>query len=471
MNLVVIVSDTLRWDYLGAYGNDWIETPNLAALAAESVVYEDAFAEGLPTIPARRVIMTGRNIFPFQFRPQKSDMVQTHGWHPLYDEDVTLSEWLGEKGYYTAFVNDVYHMMKPGKNFHRGFDQWFWVRGQEADPYTIPDRGRVEELIDRLTRGRGADLPDRSWVIRHLVFRETWRGEEDTMVSRTMRRAADWLDDYTLDRPFYLHVECFDPHEPWDPPREYAERYNPDYGDSLDGIACSHSVDHMTPEQFANVKAAYAGEVSLVDRWVGHLLDALKSKGLMDDTIVVFTSDHGCMMGEQGDVHKGRDRLRRQVTQLPLFIRHPDAVGRRVEGFVQHQDIMPTVLAMMGEDVPDRCLGRNVHPDAASPEDAPDAVVSGFGRHACYRTAKWNYIRPWRPVPEGQPAGEQLYDLEADPQELTNVAPAHRDVTKEFEARLLEHIQRYAPLTNGSFQSLGPEDADISYDALPAVDG
>ena len=154
MNLVIIVSDTFRWDYLGSYGNDWIETPNLDALAAESALFLDAYGEGLPTIPARRVIMTGRNIVPCEYRPQKSDSIQQHGWHPLYDEDVTLAEHLKEQGYFTAFFNDVYHLMKPGKNFHRGFDQWFWIRGQEGDPYAWPDRAQVEDLLARASYGR-----------------------------------------------------------------------------------------------------------------------------------------------------------------------------------------------------------------------------------------------------------------------------------------------------------------------------
>ena len=118
MNLVIVVSDTLRWDYIGAYGNERVQTPNLDRLAAESAVFEDAYAEGLPTLPARRVLLTGRPIFPFKFIPQKSDMVQLPGWHPLFEEDVTLSECLRDQHeFICALVTDVYHMMKPNKNF------------------------------------------------------------------------------------------------------------------------------------------------------------------------------------------------------------------------------------------------------------------------------------------------------------------------------------------------------------------
>ena len=250
MNLVWIVSDTLRWDYLGAYGNDWIHTPNLDTLAAEGTLFLDAFAEGLPTINARRVMMTGRNIFPHEYRPQRSDPVQQHGWHPLYDEDVTIAEHLRTRGYFTALFNDVYHLMKPGKNFHRGFDQWGWIRGQEGDPYALPDRAEVADLLEKIPRGR--DLPNDAWIIRHLVLRQQWQSDADTVVGQTMTQAADWVRNYTLSQPFYLHVECFDPHEPWDPPAEYAQRYEPDYGGSLDGCLAPATTEGLSDQQFAS---------------------------------------------------------------------------------------------------------------------------------------------------------------------------------------------------------------------------
>jgi arylsulfatase A-like enzyme len=480
VNLVFIVSDTLRWDYLGAYGNNSIHTPSLDALAAESALFLDAYAEGLPTINARRVIMTGRNIFPFEYRPQKSDPVQQHGWHPLYDEDVTLAEHLRACGYFTAFFNDVYHLMKPGKNFHRGFEQWFWIRGQEDDPYAFPDRLKVEDLLRRLPGGR--DLPDSSWLIRHLVLRQQWKSDADTLVGQTMSQAADWVRHYTLRKPFYLHVECFDPHEPWDPPAEYARRYEPGYGESLDGCAPPDTTDGLPPERLANILAAYAGEVTLVDRWVGHLLDALHETGRMEDTLVIFTSDHGCMLGEQGQLHKGTDRLRNQVTRVPLLMRHPrgEAAGNRVAGFCQHQDVMPTALRIMGEPIPQRVFGRSLWPQALGKSGAPDYVVSGFCFHACLRTAKWNLVRPWfKPSTahggEGRLYGsvstrEELYDLESDPQELTNVAVQHPEVARELSRRLEEHIRRFAPLTTGTLQGVAPIGEQMTFDGLPGVD-
>ena len=469
MNLLLIVSDTFRWDYLGAYGNAWIQTPHLDQLASESAVFEDAFAEGLPTIPARRVLMTGRNIVPFAYRPQASDQVQLHGWHPLFDEDVTLAEHLREHDYVSAFFNDVYHLMKPGKNFHRGFDNWFWIRGQESDPYALRDPARVRKELKRTARGR--KVAPRAWVIQHLMNRKDWRSDADTYVGQVMRAAADWLRDYSLKNPFYMHVECFDPHEPWDPPLDYARRYDPKF-DSLDGLMPPGHTSQMTRQQVRNVQTAYAASVTLVDRWIGHLLDALRESGHDKDTLVVFTSDHGCMMGEQGEIHKGQDRLRNQCTQLPLFIRHPKGKGggTRVRGFVQHQDIMPTALSLIGLPVPKRCLGRDAWPLAEGKGRGRREVISAFGPYACIRTHRWNYVCPWTKLHRNARPRIDLYDLDADPLELTNVVHDHPDLAKGLAARLEAQMRKYAPLTQGSFQSLARGTREFSFDALPRFD-
>jgi arylsulfatase A-like enzyme len=474
VNLVIIVSDTFRWDYLGAYGNDWIKTPNLDRLAAESAVFVDAYAEALPTIPVRRVLVTGRPAFPFVYRPQPSDQVQLHGWHPLYVEDVALAEHLREHGYVSAFVTDVYHMMKPGKNFHRGYDHWYWVRGQEGDPYALRDAAQVQELLDQASYGQ--QFRDRPWIIQHLMNRKDWESDADTSVGQCMIHAARWIKQYTLDDPFFLYVDCFDPHEPWDPPLEYAQVYDPDYS-GMDGCIPPGMTTNMTNQQVQNVKTAYAAEVTLVDRWVGHLLRTLEETRKLDDTLIVFTSDHGCMMGEQGEIHKGVTRLRNQCTRLPLFIRHPagEGAGQQITGFVQHQDIMPTALALMGLDRPQRVLGADVWPMVAEGAPAPrDTAVSAFGQYACVRTAEWNYVAAWtdeRAAPQQPP---QLYDLKADPAELTNVIADHQDVAKELADRLLAHMNEWAPLTAGNLDPLAVEGeagaGRMSFDALPGLE-
>ncbi|UCG64742.1 MAG: sulfatase-like hydrolase/transferase, partial [Deltaproteobacteria bacterium] len=139
MNVILIVLDSLRADHVGCYGNTWIKTPNLDAFAEESALFERCFPESLPTVPARRAIVTGNRLFPFrewQPDPRKGKAFAVPGWEPLRDTDTTLSEILLEAGYRTAFITDTFHVFKPSMNFHRGFDEWRWVRGQEGDPYS-----------------------------------------------------------------------------------------------------------------------------------------------------------------------------------------------------------------------------------------------------------------------------------------------------------------------------------------------
>ncbi len=397
-------------------------------------------------------------------------MVQLEGWHPLYDEDVTLAEHLRKHGYFSCFVTDVYHMMKPGKNFHRGYDTWLWVRGQEDDPYKVEDRDQVRELLEQ-ARYESVPLGDRAWIIQHLMNRKDWKSDADTSVARVMTRASQWLEEYNLPNPFFMYVDCFDPHEPWDPPLEYARLYDPGY-EGLDGCIPPGRVEQMTPRQVDNARTAYAAEVTLVDTWVGKFLDTIRNSGVLDETLIVFTSDHGCMLGEQGELHKGADRLRNQCTRLPLLIRHPEgeAAGRRVEGFVQHQDIMPTVLNLMGLDVPERVLGRDIWPQTRGERTPPEYVVTAFGNHASVRTRKWNYIQPWKEGHRKTPGRYELYDLENDPQELTNVLADNKPVARELAAILEDHIRRFEPLTGGSFQSPAEAEGDLSFDALPSLD-
>ncbi len=219
MNLLLICSDTFRWDYLGCYGNDWIETPNLDALAKESALYEQAFGEGLPTLPARRVMITGRRIVPFEHHAQHSDKVTVPGWHPLFYEDVTLAEHLLAQGYATCMVTDVYHMMKPGKNFHRGFEYWYWVRGVEDDRYNWRDLERVKDVWPTVTSWSGGPQDPRHWLAQHINGRVQWKSDADSLVGRVMTKASDWVRGFRGDYPFFMWIDCFDPHEPWDPAR------------------------------------------------------------------------------------------------------------------------------------------------------------------------------------------------------------------------------------------------------------
>ena len=340
LNLIHIGVDTWGAEWLGCFGHPTVRTPNVDALAAKSAVFTEAFPEVLPTLPARRGIYTGRRIFPSDMVLQRDDQVRIRGWHPLFSEDVTISETLKAAGYVTSFISDVYHQFKPDKNFHRGFDAWHWVRGQEADRVETGPRNAIR-LADYLHASQPGPGP-----LQYLLNRREWKTEEDWTCAQVFREGARWLRNNTGNQPFYLHLESFSPHEHWDPPEDYYRAYmQGDYkGPRL--IAPPPVTKNMTPLQVEHVRALYAGLVTFVDARIGKFLREVEAQGLMRNTIIVFVADHGTLMGEQGQLHKGETRLRTQVTNVPLFLYHPNRpwAGKRVGGFVQHTDLATTLL-------------------------------------------------------------------------------------------------------------------------------
>ncbi len=438
LNLLVIVADTFRADHLGSYGNTWIRTPHLDALAADAVRFTQAYAEGLPTVDARRVFMTGRRLFPgWEVRPHKGDALSRQpGWHALDEDDVTLAEVLQAAGYTTALVTDLYHLFKPGRNFHRGFDAWQWIRGQEEDRLRTGPRAAVnlERFFHpqtyRRTRFRGLEQYLLNVMDRHA--------EEDYFVARVMRTAAAWLQDNRDNRPFLLWVDAFDPHEPWDPPTADADRYAPAVP-GIEPIAPPGRWDDYSPQEQARIRALYAGEVTLVDRWIGFLLAELDALALSRETVVVFLSDHGTLLGEHGRVRKQHHLLIGAETRIPWIVRDPRQPGaREVTGLVQAEDVMPTLLGRLGITAPERVDGR----DAWVLLDNPEAglhryTLTAYGDYASVRTPDWNYIAAYRNpeggVAEGIPA---LFDLRGDAREERNVAQAHPDAAEEMD-RLL----------------------------------
>jgi len=146
-NVILIMLDSLRRDHVGCYGNDWIRTPNIDALAREGVRFANAYPEALPTIPVRRAMHTGLRTFPCRgYWLAKGDTVMIPGWQPIPEEQVTMAEVFRHHGYMTAIFASTPHIFKPSMNFHRGFTSWEWIRGQEADRYRAPSGGRSRTL-------------------------------------------------------------------------------------------------------------------------------------------------------------------------------------------------------------------------------------------------------------------------------------------------------------------------------------
>ena len=172
MKISLIIFDTLRKDHTGkTYGNSWIKTPNFDKFAKDSIVFDKAYPESLPTIPVRRAIHTGIRTFPFNhMRPalRTDDIVKTLGWDPIPPHQTHLAEYLKKDIYITSFITSTYHQFKPNMNFHIGFDQWNWIRGHEGDKFRVIFREGRSKLKQLLKEHSVKELAGRAYQRRVL---------------------------------------------------------------------------------------------------------------------------------------------------------------------------------------------------------------------------------------------------------------------------------------------------------------
>ena len=288
----------------------------------------------------------------------------------------------------------------------------------------------------------------------YLLNRREWKTEDDWLSAQVFREASRWLDNNAGgNQPFYLHIESFSPHEFWDPPEAYYRQYmKSDYrGPWL--LHPPMTTDVMSPVEVEHVRALYAGLVTFVDAQIGRFLQKVETLGLMKNSIIVFVADHGTMMGERKQIHKGETRIREQVTHTPLAFYHPQRQweGRRIGGFVQHTDIMPTLLELLGMKAPPRVTGDSLVPLIEERRDSKrEMTVTGWGEHGSVRTPEWNYIGRWSPGERF----EELYHVQKDPLELDEVSAQHPAVVKAYREKLKQDVENGWAITKGTFATV-----------------
>jgi len=436
MNCVLIIVDSWRQDHCGCYGNTWIRTPNLDRLAAESVLFTRAYPESLPTLPVRRALHTGRRVYPFHgHRNHKGDFVGAPGWGPIEEEVDTAAELLHAQGYRTGLITDTYHQFKPSKNFHRGFDEWRWIRGQEHDCYLS---GPVvsDGVIARHMPIERRDLPRWEDHRRYLTNVSQRKGEEDYFPAQVFRAGAEWLyRNQDADR-FFLVLDSFDPHEPWDPPVYYRRLYHAD-DDVTDVIWSTYGpAEGFSPRELKRMRANYAGECTLVDRWLGHFLAVLRSSGRLEETVVALISDHGHNLGEANLTGKQGYPLTRAVADLIMMVRHPggEAAGSRCHSLCYNFDLTVTLMTMLGADAPDSMEGVDLWPVVHGERPGREHVTVAWGPEVTFVDETWwcNDVF-WGGAP-------LLYHLRSDPGLTRNVAEQYPEVTR----RAIETFRRDA---------------------------
>jgi arylsulfatase A-like enzyme len=443
VNVILVILDSLRKDHIGVYGNDWIETPHLDALARESLRFTRAYPESLPTLCARRAIHTGMRTWPFRnFVRLPGETFQPAGWQPIPEVQITVSEILFASGYSTAMYADTQPLFHPSMNFQRGFGVFEWLRGQERDRFRPKVGVPQEQIRQKTVPGNDVRMVDK--VRQYLANTQDRKTEEDWFAPRLFTRGMDFLEHAGEGEPFFLVLDSFDPHEPWDPPEKYVSLYSDDY-QGRDPIVPNYSrSDWIDARELKRMKALYAGEVTMVDHWLGRFLDKMESTGRMDDTLLLVMADHGVAHGEHGYTGKPENVLWPEVTDIPFLIRHPEGkgAGKTSDYFASTHDVAPTILGVLGIEPQLKMDGQDLSPllEGSEPGPRPHFTL-GYNQHVWTRDEKYAMFCI------NNRSQARLYDLRSDPGMDKNIAGGNRDIVKRmFDDYILEDAGGPLPL-------------------------
>lgn len=382
-NVVVILLDSLGRQHLGAYGGDHFSTPNLDQFAQTATRFMAHHSGSLPCMPARHDLWCG--VWDFLWRP----------WGSIELWDEPLPVLLRERGVVTKLVSDHPHLFESGgENYHVDFTAWEYLRGHEGDPWRTRADPSWQGAPD-FGRGRLPYDNSRGW----------FRGEEDFPGPRTMQAAARWLEqEAPQDGRFFLLIDEFDPHEPFDTPEPWASMYDGEWeGVHLvwppycrDGVARGI----LTSRQAVQVRAQYGSKLSMIDHWLGRVLSVLERTGHAQDTAVVVMTDHGIYLGEHDIWGKPAAPLYGTLSHLPLLIRWPGMLPRSIEALTTTVDLYATLLEWFGVEVPRHSHGRSLLPllRGETSSHHPWILTGVWGREVGLITPEWRYSRA--------PAGE-----------------------------------------------------------------
>lgn len=466
-NVLLICTDQQRFDALGGYRNPEIDTPQLDRLAADAALFENCYVQAPVCAPSRASLMSGM-------------YVHNHGLHAngvqLPSPVPLLPETMAGAGYDCGLVGK-WHLDAcfGGRTEQKppGFRVWQWAH----DPYP----GSSENAYHRWLAVAHPDVYDTV-----LGSRRGSRGQTAGVagspidVVPTEAHYSHWVAEETLrylrqgrpqDRPFFFIANFFDPHHSFGAPKEYVDRYRPDQLspprtgpgelDDKPPILAEASAESYaghapgfldyTAEQIQMIKADYYAMVSLVDDEVGRILAGLEAHGLADDTVVIFTSDHGEMLGDHQLMLKG-PMMYDCAIKVPLLIRWPDRIpaGIRIDELVEWIDLTATITELAGTALP-RCQGKSLL----------DLATGGTAEHRGWALSEYRDSgHPYDPpvhttmlrsghtkiiVHHGSPSTSrertgELYDLATDPDELINLwnSPDHAPIRQSMSELLLD---------------------------------
>jgi arylsulfatase A-like enzyme len=435
-NVLLLIVDTLRADYLGCHGAD-VATPNIDRLAREGVRFRHAHSEALPTGPARRSIHLGRRIFPFRGWSPPPGLNQGPGWRPIGADEPTLFTTLERAGYWTGYVTDNPFLAfnDTFAPFRKTFDRFQKVGGQIG---SLHPRSSVSDA--QLARWTPAWMtnPDRKAGVRRYLA-DNGRGVDasQTAAMRVCGLGVDALEEAVRSRrPFALAIDSFDPHEPWVPPMRYVRPYLPaGHRGPVPADARYGGSDYLDAAALEAMRAVYKGMVTLVDEALGRVLGRLRELGVADETAVVLVSDHGFLLGEHKLTGKIATSLHAEMTHVPLIVRTPDraGAGRTSDWFASTHDVAATLLALAGVRRPGAMDGVDLSATARGrPLPRREVAYGGFANSFYLRTREWVYLG------RNDGTSRRLFHLTSDPAATRDVAAEHPDVVARLHRKLLD---------------------------------
>jgi arylsulfatase A-like enzyme len=437
-NILLIHSDQHRFDCLGVNGHPFLKTPNLDRLAREGMNFTHAFTPIPICSPARNCLLHGQ--WPTEHGCIMNSDSEAARWPD--DNLPSFSQQLARAGYTTGYVGkwhvsntrdpDSYGFQQfPG---HRAYDEWLDAEGCPPAKYA------------------------NGW------FGETVEGRtpEQTHLAWCADRTIDMLTDAASgDKPFFVRWDPPEPHLPNIVPEPYASMYPPasippwdNFEDPLTNKPIvqrqarkTWKLDDWTWDQWAPIVGRYLGEISLMDAQIGRVLSALDELGLADDTLVIYTTDHGDMCGSHGMIDK-HFVMYDELVRVPLIARWPSRIepGSECDAFIAHEiDLASTFCDAGGVPTPDTFRGQSLVPlmTGDATDNGRDDIMSmyhgnqfGLYSQRMIRDRRWKYI--WNPTAE-----DELYDLDTDPAELTNRTgdPACRDELARLRLRLVDWMR------------------------------
>ena len=450
-NIVLLITDTFRYDNLGARAKRPVRTPELDAFAAErATAVEGFYAGSFPTIPHRTDVATGRLGWPH------------YPWQPI---DLSgrnhIARQLARRGYSTQLLCDCPHLFNA--RFQQGFHAAYQHRGQEGDRHLLHLNDEIEEVMPPAKTRSTPSFQGRTLADLHRWINRYPSREDETFCAKTSATAVRWLEENHRAGPFFLWVDFFDPHEPWDPPEYLVRKYDPEY-DGEPMLHCNYGpATDYSPDELHNLWAHYAAETELVDRHLGRILQKIDDLGLWDDSLVVVTSDHGTSLGEHNRTGKSNisDHDERywpiypEVSHVPFLVAGGDVPrGKSLDMLAQPVDIQPTLSELAGVDLepPEAFDGKSFA--KALLESRPDhrdlAVTGTFVRPGedggvpAQSVTPWVTDGRWGMAPVGQSGIAELYDVVADPLAENDVAAEHRDVVQRLRGGLEDHLRGHA---------------------------